>query len=70
MLKEAHRLNEEEKPVGFKYKVRGPPWAMKIVKVQEKYLKQPNVKKTEAQAVTEMQAEVEVQAETEVQAKN
>ena len=36
LLKEAHRKNEEEKPDGFKYKVRGPPWAMEIVKVQLK----------------------------------
>ena len=35
LLKEAHRMNDEEKPEGFKYKVRGPPWAMKIVKVRQ-----------------------------------
>ena len=35
LLKEAHKKNTEEKPTTFKYKVRGPPWAMKIVKVPQ-----------------------------------
>ena len=33
LLKEAYQKNVEEKNTEFKYKVRGPPWAMKIVKV-------------------------------------
>jgi hypothetical protein len=33
LLQEAYKKNQEEKPTSFKYKVRGPPWAMKIIKV-------------------------------------
>ena len=36
LLKQAYNLNEENKKNGildYKYKVRGPPWAMKMVKV-------------------------------------
>ena len=36
LLKKAHELNESEKPSDFKYKVRGPPWSQKIVKVFQK----------------------------------
>ena len=32
LIQEANDLNDKEKPEGFKYRVRGPPWAMKIVK--------------------------------------
>ena len=33
LLKEAYILNQKEQPTDFKYKVRGPPWALRIVKV-------------------------------------
>ena len=33
LLKEAYEMNINENNQNFKYKVRGPPWAMKIVKV-------------------------------------
>ena len=33
LLEEAYNRNQKEKPTDFKYKVRGPPWALKIVKV-------------------------------------
>ena len=33
LLQEAYKRNQEETPTTFKYKVRGPPWAMKITKV-------------------------------------
>ena len=33
LLDEAYKRNITEKPTTFKYKVRGPPWAMKITKV-------------------------------------
>ena len=36
LLKKAHQMNEIEKPKNFRYKVRGPPWSMKIVKVYPK----------------------------------
>ena len=36
LLKEAYSRNQKEQPTDFKYKVRGPPWALKIVKVFSK----------------------------------
>lgn len=30
---EANKLNSEEKPKNFRYRVRGPPWDLKIVKI-------------------------------------
>ena len=36
LLKEAHEKNENENPVNFLYKVRGPPGAIQIVKVYKK----------------------------------
>ena len=33
LLKEAYLMNEKETDSDFKYKVRGPPWSMSIVKV-------------------------------------
>ena len=33
LLKEAYELNVKETPTNFKYKVRGPPWDLKITKV-------------------------------------
>ena len=32
LIKEADSLNDKEQPKDFKYRVRGPPWDMKIVK--------------------------------------
>ena len=42
LLKEAYDKNCTEKPTTFKYKVRGPPWAQRIVKVP---LKKPEAAK-------------------------
>ena len=36
LLKEAYQKNLKETPTDFRYKVRGPPWNMKIVKVLSK----------------------------------
>lgn len=36
LLKEAKEKNEKEQPKGFLYKVRGPPFDLKIVKVEAK----------------------------------
>ena len=36
MLKKAKEQNDREKPEGFQYKVRGPPFAFKIVKIANK----------------------------------
>ena len=36
LLKEAYTMNLNEKPKKFRYKVRGPPWSMKIVKIFSK----------------------------------
>ena len=36
LLKEAHDKNETEEPATFLYKVRGPPGAIKIVKVYQR----------------------------------
>ena len=36
LLKEAWEKNKKENNDEFKYKVRGPPWSMKIVKVFSK----------------------------------
>ena len=36
LLTEAYEKNTNEKPSGFLYKVRGPPYALKIVKVYQK----------------------------------
>ena len=36
LLKEAYNKNQVEKPTTFKYKVRGPPWAQRIVKIPVK----------------------------------
>ena len=36
LLKEAYNRNQKEKPTDFKYKVRCPPWALRIVKVSSK----------------------------------
>ena len=33
LLTEAYNKNQTEAPAGFLYKVRGPPHAMKIVKI-------------------------------------
>ena len=33
LLKIAYSRNQKEQPTDFKYKVRGPHWALKIVKV-------------------------------------
>ena len=36
LLKEGYELNQQNGKEGsFKYKVRGPPWAMNIVKVSK-----------------------------------
>ena len=36
LLDQAYQMNLKEKPTTFRYKVRGPPWAMKITKVSTK----------------------------------
>ena len=36
LLDQAYQMNKEEKPTEYRYKVRGPPWAMKIIKVYPK----------------------------------
>ena len=36
LLTQAYKQNQEEKPDNFLYKVRGPPWSQKIVKVFQK----------------------------------
>ena len=36
LLEEAYQKNQSESPKDYKYKVRGPPWNMKIVKVFSK----------------------------------
>ena len=36
LLKEAYQKNQDEKPTDYKYKVRGPPHDLKIVKVYAK----------------------------------
>ena len=37
LLKEAYDRNKElEQPCNYKYKVRGPPWDSKIVKIHAK----------------------------------
>ena len=36
LLKQAYEMNKKEQPKEFKYKVRGPPWEMKIVKIYAK----------------------------------
>lgn len=36
LLKYAYDKNNTEKPTGFRYKVRGPPWDMKVVKIYSK----------------------------------
>ena len=36
LLKQAYEQNQEEKPTNFAYKVRGPPWSQRIVKVFQK----------------------------------
>ena len=36
LLKEAYLMNQQEKSTEYKYKVRGPPWSMQIVKVPAK----------------------------------
>ena len=35
LLKEAFELNQKEQSTDYKYKVRGPPWAMNIIKVRK-----------------------------------
>ena len=35
LLREAYKLNQENKDPNFKFKVRGPPWAMEIKKVKK-----------------------------------
>ena len=37
LLKKAYVMNQEEKPADFLYKVRGPPHAMRIVKIFKKH---------------------------------
>ena len=36
LLDQAYQMNKEEKPTEYRYKVRGPPWAMKTIKVYPK----------------------------------
>ena len=36
LLKQAYQKNLDEKTTTFKYKVRGPPWNLKIIKVYAK----------------------------------
>ena len=36
LLKDAYQRNQDEKPTKYKYKVRGPPWRMQVVKVYSK----------------------------------
>ena len=36
LQREAYSRNHKEQPTDFKYKVRGPPWALKIVRVFSK----------------------------------
>ena len=36
LLSQAYEMNKKDNPEGFKYKVRGPPWEMKIVKIYAK----------------------------------
>ena len=36
LLEQAYEQNQEEKPTNFAYKVRGPPWSQRIVKVFQK----------------------------------
>ena len=36
LLKEAHELNAKDNSKDYKYKVRGPPWSMRIVKIFSK----------------------------------
>ena len=36
LLEQAYNMNQQEKPTEYRYKVRGPPWAMKIVKIFSK----------------------------------
>ena len=36
LLKQAYEMNMKENNSNYKHKVRGPPWAMKIVKVYAK----------------------------------
>ena len=33
LLKEAYNRNQKEQPIDFRYKVKGPPCALRIVKV-------------------------------------
>ena len=39
LLKEVYELNQHEANPNYKYKVRGPPWAMTIIKVKKKLIK-------------------------------
>ena len=67
MLKEAYEKNTQEKPQDFKYKVRGPPWALKIVKVTTKTkvteIQQANTDNTQP-AVNNQQSTVNNQQST------
>lgn len=36
LLKQAYERNQTEQPTKYKYKVRGPPWNMRIEKVYAK----------------------------------